>query len=210
MLVFEGSRTMSTIAGQRHDAVAETVANIRAIEADKGVTRETLEDIKAAIAGLAKRTELFPRAVFSLPGGEPRNRLYRISEDPDNRFALYLNSAKPGTRTPPHNHTTWAVIAGVDGEEHQKIYARTDDGATQGKGTVEVAREFTVTPGAAIAFMPDDIHSIQVQGAQPILHLHMYGKGLEQLTERVAYDREAGTYAVFPAHPNIMDDPGEG
>ncbi|MHA1536606.1 MAG: hypothetical protein ACTSUD_03550 [Alphaproteobacteria bacterium] len=201
---------MPTIAEQRAAAVAETIAAIRGIEARKGVTREALEDIKTAMIGLARRTELFPRAVFSPPGGEPRGRLYRISEDPDHRFALYLNAAKPGTRTPPHDHTTWAVIAGVEGEEHQKIYQRTDDGAEPGKGSVEVAREFTITPGAGIAFLPDDIHSIHVLGERPILHLHMYGKALEEMTGRVAYDREAGTYATFPAHPDIMDDPGEG
>lgn len=201
---------MSTIAQQRADAVAQTIASIREIEAQKGVTREALEDIKAAMIGLAKRAELFPRAVFAPPGGAPRDRLYRISEDPDHRFALYLNSAKPGTETPPHDHTTWAVIAGVEGEEHQKIYQRTDDGATAGEGTVELAREFTITPGAAIAFMPDDIHSIHVLGDQSIMHLHMYGKALEEMTDRVAYDREAGTYATFPAHRDIMDDPGEG
>ncbi len=58
--------------------------------------------------------------------------------------------------------------------------------------------------------MPDDIHSIHVLGDQSIMHLHMYGKALEEMTERVAYDRENGTYAVFPAHREIMDDPGEG
>ena len=201
---------MSTIAQERRTAVAQTIASIREIEQRQGVTREALENIKAAVIGLARRTELFPRAVFAPPGGSPRDRLYRISEDPNHRFALYLNSAKPGTKTPPHDHTTWAVIAGVEGEEHQKIYERTDDGTAKGKGTVEVAREFTVTPGQAIAFMPDDIHSIHVLGDQSIMHLHMYGKALEEMTERVAYNRENGTYAVFPAHREIMDDPGEG
>ena len=201
---------MPTIAQQRAAAVAQTIASIREIEAEKGVTRDALEDIKAAMIGLARRTELFPRAVFAPPGGAPRDRLYRISQDPDRRFALYLNSAKPGTETPPHDHTTWAVIAGVEGEEHQKIYTRTDDGAEKGRGTVEVAREFTVMPGQAIAFMPDDIHSIHVLGEQSIMHLHMYGKALEEMTERVAYDRDAGTYATFPAHRDIMDDPGDG
>ena len=101
-------------------------------------------------------------------------------------------------------------LGGVEGEEHQKIYERTDDGTTKGRGTVEVAREITVMPGQAIAFMPDDIHSIHVLGDRSIMHLHMYGKALEEMTGRVAYDTKSGTYATFPAHRDIMDDPGEG
>ena len=198
---------MASIAEQRRAAVADTIARIRAIEAEQGVTRDGIEAIRQTVVELAKRADLFPRETFAGPDREPGDRIFRLSEDPDRRFALYLNAAFPGVESPPHDHTTWAVIAGIDGEEHQKVYRRTDDGNEPGKGTVEVDREFTVTPGTGIGFMPDDIHSIHVLGEQPILHLHMYGRALETMTERVAYDTEAGTYAVFPAHPSIQDDP---
>jgi len=203
---------MTSIANDRRTAVADTIARIRTIETEKGVNRAALDEIKETLVGLAKRTELFPRDTFMARGSgtEPETRIYRLSEDEGHRFALYLNCGKPGTETPPHDHTTWAVIAGIDGEEHQKVYRRTDDGAVKGVGTVEVAREFTVTPGTAIAFMPDDIHSIHVPGDNPILHLHLYGRGFEMMNGRIAFDVEEGTYRNFPGHPDVMEDPRDG
>jgi predicted metal-dependent enzyme (double-stranded beta helix superfamily) len=198
---------MQTIGKQRRAAVAETINRIRAIEAREGVTRKSLEAIKNEVAALASHTELFPRKTFAPNDKATESQLYRLSEDSDQRFALYLNAGAPGGETPPHDHTTWAVIAGIDGAEHQKIYRRTDDRSRLGKGTVEVDREFTVEPGTAIAYMPDDIHSIHIEGDRPILHLHMYGRSFEAMTGRVQFDVAAGTYEIFPAHPHVLDDP---
>ena len=198
---------MTNTAQARREAIDATITKIRSIEAEQGVTRDSIDAIREAVVALAKRSELFPRETYASADRQASDRIFRLSEDPDHRFALYLNAAFPGVESPPHDHTTWAVIAGIDGEEHQKVYRRTDDGNEPGKGTVEVEREFTVRPGTGIGFMPDDIHSIHVMGEQPILHLHMYGRALETMTERVAYDMAAGTYKVFPAHPNIQDDP---
>jgi predicted metal-dependent enzyme (double-stranded beta helix superfamily) len=199
-----------SVAAERRAAVAEAVAKARAIEAEKGVTREALEEIRQVMVGLAKRKELFPREIFKSHGPRPDDRIYRLSEDEGRRFALYINCGEPGTDTPPHDHTTWAIIAGIDGEEHQRIYRRTDDGSVPGVGTVEVDHEFSVTPGTAIAYMPDDIHAIHVRGDKPALHLHLYGRSFEEMTGRIAFDVDAGTYKTFPGYPEVMDDPGDG
>lgn len=193
---------MSSTAVRRAEAVADTVARIRAIEMAQGVNRTALDAMKAELAALARRKELFPRGDF--PAADLRDDVFiRLSEDDDNRFALYLNSGLPGKASSPHNHTTWAVIAGIEGAEHNKIYRRLDDGSEPGRGRVEIAREVTVGAGESLAFMPEDIHSIHVLTESPILHLHMYGKGLEQLTERVYFDMEKGTCQRFPSVPIV-------
>ena len=200
--------TPPAVVADRERAVAETVDWIRAIERRQGVTRPALAAIKAELITLAKCRDLFPRDEFVPPGEPPRDRFYRLSEDPDHRFALYLNACLPGRSSPPHDHTTWAVIVGIDGEEANKVYDRIDDRAMPGHGTVRVAHEEVIRAGTGMAYMPDDIHSIHVMGNRPILHLHMYGTSIEHLPNRVAFDTDAGTYEVYPAFPEILAAPG--
>ncbi len=194
--------TKSAVAAQRQAAVAQAVQRIRELERLRGVNRPMLEEVKAVMIDLARRTELFPREDFPLTEG--KSLVYRLAEDADHRFALYMSCGVPGKRVPPHNHTTWAVIAGVDGKEENFFYERTDDGKTPGRGTLKQIREEVVRPGTAVMLMPEDIHHIQTPPDQPNMHLHMYGLSLEHLPNRVTYNVTEGTYKVFPANPNIV------
>ena len=191
------------IAQQRDEAVAVAIADIRAIEQAQGVTPAALDAIKGVLLKLAARRELFPEDHFPVGADDGNSVVYRLSEDDDHRFALYASTALPGKDVYPHNHTTWAVIVGVHGDERNIFYDRTDDGSRQGIGEVRKTGEFTVSFGGGVTLMPEDIHSIHVTGAQKKVHLHMYGLALEQLHERVMYNTQAGTYKVFPATQNI-------
>ncbi len=191
------------IRDRRTKAVAETVAAVRAIAKQKGVNPPALDAIKAELLKLARKRELFPMAHFPVAAHEGNGVIYRLSEDPDHRFALYASTGVPGKGVHPHNHTTWAVIVGVHGDEHNVFYKRSDDRKTPGKGTLAKTGEATVSPGTGVTLMPEDIHSIFVTGETNTVHLHMYGLALEQLHQRVMYDTRAGTYKVFPATQNI-------
>ena len=191
------------IAGERKAVLAALLADVRAIEAAKGITPAALEDIREKVQALTERPDLFGEETFPSPTAEKPNVIYLLSEDPDGRFALYLSCGMPGKQTPPHDHTTWAIIAGMGGEEENRIYRRTDDGAVEGKGQVEVVRTKMLRRGDSIAYMPEDIHSIHNFGSTPTRHFHLYGRSLEQLPGRVQYDMAAGTYKVFPAQPYI-------
>ena len=187
----------------RAAAVAETVARVREIERRHGATREAIERIKSELVALGRRAGLFPLEHFPVPAGK-HGEIYRLSEDADRRFALYASAGMPGKAQPPHNHTTWAVIAGVHGDEHNVFYERVDDRATPGQGRLRQTGEHTVRQGSAVGFLPDDFHTIEVVGDQPSLHLHMYGLSLEDLPGRIAFQHgDGGAYAVFPASPTI-------
>lgn len=190
---------------QRDAAIARTVERVCSIVAAKGETPEALDLIVKVLGSLAEHADLFTFEDFPLPkaGSGTENCLYRLSEDPDHRFALYVNVSRPGKSSAPHNHTTWAVVVGVRGEELNRLYRREDDGSIPGHGKVTQTGEVNVTPRNGIRFMPDDIHSIHVVGKEPILHFHMYGRGLEQLTGRIGFDTAHGTYKVYPPHRDI-------
>jgi predicted metal-dependent enzyme (double-stranded beta helix superfamily) len=186
-------------AKERKREIDAAVADVRAIETREGVTRDSLEKIKARLGSLAARQDLFGAEDFPppAPGGKLKSCLYRIAEDADHRFALYVNSTLGGHNTPAHNHTTWAVIVGVSGEELNCFYDRADEGGVREKG------RFVVKQGTGVAFMPEDLHSIHIQG--PLVNFHMYGLGLDQLHKREFYKADEKAWRVFPPHADIRE-----
>ena len=185
---------------ERAREVAAAVADIRAIEQNEGVNRHSLSKIRQRLMQLAARADLFTLDDFPppAPGGQRTSCLYRLSEDDDHRFALYANAAQGVYDTPAHNHTTWAVIVGVSGEEVNRFYDRTADNGVKEKGESHV-----VCQGSGVSFMPDDLHSIHIQA--PLLNFHMYGLGLEQLARREYYKPAENAWAIFPPHTDIRE-----
>ena len=185
----------------RKREIAAAVADVRAIERSDGVSRMSLEKIKQRLMRLAARQDLFTASDFAppAPGGKRNSCLYRVSEDADHRFALYVNSSFGNYGTPAHNHTTWAVIVGVSGEELNRFYERAEDGVRQTGSAV-------VKQGTGVAFMPEDLHSIHISA--PLVNFHMYGLALEQLDHREYYKAEERAWKVFPPHSDIREARG--
>jgi predicted metal-dependent enzyme (double-stranded beta helix superfamily) len=183
-----------TTSSKRTAAVAATLAEVRQIEIQHGITRASLTLITGVLQKLADQPELFSSADFPPPqagSGETSTR-YQLNQSEEPGITLYLNSLLPGKTTAPHNHTTWAVIVAIRGEELNRLYQRIDDRSNPELAQLEFDKEITVRPGTAIGFLADDIHSIHVQGEQPTLHFHLYGRPLETLTERIGFDLDSG------------------
>ncbi|MBL6598091.1 MAG: cysteine dioxygenase [Alphaproteobacteria bacterium] len=194
-----------TLQEQRDNAVQKTLREIKAIAGDGMPDRAALEAMKERLVALTKRTDLFPRADFPATGNEDDDT-YLLSQDADGGFALYLYSSGSDGETPPHDHRTWAVIAGIEEVEHNKIYKRLDDGSTPGQGRIALDHEFSVTAGTGLALAAEDVHSIHVDMSQPVMHLHLYGKGFEFLSGRVSFDMINGTTAPYGG---AMSEPAE-
>ncbi len=185
----------------RSKAVRNTVEAIRNIEATHGVSKKGLDEIKSQLIKLAAHAEWFTEAEFPAPEekSDDTSHVYRLSQDAsDNRFALYVQSARAPTDTPPHNHDTWAVITGIRGEELNRFYRRCDSG-------VEQFGSHTVKLGSGVTLLPDDLHSIHITDDNAVINFHMYGLALECLTERVYYDRNKNDWKVFRSDSNIID-----
>lgn len=176
---------------ERQAAVDQTLTAIKAIAASDGITYSSLERIALELKQLAAQRHLFSADQFTSPDpGDPdASTRYLLHKEADDTFALYLNAINPGKNTVPHNHTTWAVIVAVEGDELNRIYTRLDDGASDDHAELRLDREVVVSPGAGhVAFLADDIHSIHVLGDHGTRHFHLYGLALDRLTDRVGYD----------------------
>lgn len=195
------------VAARRDAAVAAAMRDVRRlVAASPGGTpdAQALERIAALLRTLAGAPDLFPDSTFPAPTGEQVETLYLLSQDENLDNALYLFRPAPGMRTPPHNHSTWAVIAGIEGLEPNTIWRRVDDGEVAGHSRLEVAREQAVGPGDSLWFTAAGIHSIAIEGERAIKHLHLYGHSLMDLPERIDFDVAAGTHQALTEKPLVQ------
>lgn len=182
----------------RTDAVNAAMDDIRQIEADNGVTRPGVEAIRDRLIELTSQRELFPLDDFPLPGADDKETsfLYRLAQDDDDRFVLYAQASRGQVETPVHNHTTWAVVVGFDGQEHNRFFERSVDGVNQ-------IDDHMVQAGTGVAMLPDDLHSIHIDG--PALNFHCYGLALERLDSREYYSPTDDTWKIFKSVSGIRE-----
>ncbi len=194
--------TAVNVAAARAEEIAACIDDARGMIAG-GVNREALERVAERLLALAARRDLFTYDIYPVQDGDGASSIYLLAEDDDHGFAIFAVSEISGNMTPPHDHTTWAVIAGIEGAEVNRLYARDDDGSEPGRARIHETGEVSIGPGTAVAFMPDDIHSIHCFTDEPTLNFHLYGRGIEHLPERKMFNMKDGTCAVFPTNPKI-------
>lgn len=176
-----------TIKTERQAGIS---ALIRATKATlrEPLLRESLEHVSHALIALARNREYWSSQEFPPPSNADRQARYILHEESDGAYALYLNVMKKGKTSKPHDHTTWACIAGVVGVETNFLYKRIDGGTEEGHARLMQTGITDIGPGSGLALMPRDIHSISVSGHEEIRHLHFYGRSVELLTGRLEYD----------------------
>lgn len=185
----------SRVRAARAEAVAHFIARAKASAATRLDGAPDLEAMANELIALGHEDWLFPFEHFPV---EPDRvtPFYRLAEDGDGGFALYAAVGLPGKRQLPHDHTTWAVIAGVRGIERNIVYRRVS-AKNAAVAALEEQRTVDVTAGTAVTLANDDIHTTALLGDQPSLHLHFYGLSQERMFERVRFDGPHGG-AVTP------------
>ena len=189
---------MTTAAHPHEKEIQAHLSNMKKIAERGELTRAALDEISQEVKALASHKDWWSQERYAAPEEGENQARYLISEEPNKTYALYLNVMRPGKKILPHNHTTWACIAAVEGIEHNYLYDRLDDGSKPGVGKLKQVGTIVVDPGNVIALMPDDIHAVQIQGDDVIRHLHMYGRALETLDQRLGFDLEKETCSIMP------------
>ena len=181
----------------RAQAVRDFIAQVKAVAPDpRQATPDQLTRVATLLEALGRRRELFPADAFAVVPGRPTS-IYRLAEDVDGGYALYLSLGEAGKAQPPHDHTTWAIIAGVSGNERNEVYARSA-GTEPGRDVLTHVRRVDVGSGNSIVLAPNDVHTIELVDDAPGAHLHFYGLALDRLHGRVVFESTAGgTYRTF-------------
>ena len=122
--------------------------------------------------------------------------VHLLHEEPDHGLWIVAVAWLPNRGAAPHDHGTWAVVAGVDGFETNVYWKRVDDGSKAGFARLEKLNERLVGPGEVVSFLTPAIHSVHNRGRETTVSLHAYGRDLMRV-DRSQFDPESCTESPF-------------
>lgn len=171
------------------------VDDLRAIEAERTDPSDVIARVRPLVRELAlSRTWLEPRH-YRCDEAQGFG-VHLLHEERDHTLAVFAASWLPGRGAPPHNHGTWAVVAGVDGPEKNIFWKRVDDGSRPGYAELIKQGEKVFGAGEVVSFLPDSIHSVVNETDAVTVSLHVYGKHVNYTT-RSQFDPAARTEREF-------------
>jgi predicted metal-dependent enzyme (double-stranded beta helix superfamily) len=122
--------------------------------------------------------------------------VHLLHEEADHSLAVFVVNWLPGRGTPPHDHGTWAVVAGIEGVEKNVRFERHDDGSRDGYAELEVKHEFDAAPGELVSMKTGGIHQVTNETDRMTLSMHTYGKHINH-TNRSQFDLETNEKKDF-------------
>jgi predicted metal-dependent enzyme (double-stranded beta helix superfamily) len=171
------------------------VEDLRRITAGAGDEGEILAQVQPLAKRLAEEKSWVQERHYEADP-EQGFGVHILHEEPDHTLAVFALSWLPGRGAPLHDHGTWAVVAGVDGDERNILYARVDDRSREDYAELEVKQDFTIADGDVISMRSGGIHEVLNESDRVTLSLHTYGKHLNH-TGRSQFDRETNTRKDF-------------
>jgi len=109
------------------------------------------------------------------PGEGPKRTV--LHEEPDHSLALFVVAMNGGERTAPHDHGTWAVIAGLEGREVNRRWKR--------EGPEVVPDGEDAIDDATILSLPGStIHSLHNETDAASVTLQLYGTNPDHTQHR--------------------------
>ena len=172
-------------------SVESYIKDIRNVVSEEVTQKSITERIKPLAQRLAGEKSWIKPEYYNV-NDEQGFGLHLLHEEEDHRLAVFVIAWAPGKGLAPHNHKTWAVVAGIQGQEHETNYKRLDDGSKNGFADLMKTNEETIFPGNATCCLPEDIHSVWNNGDNVALSIHTYGMHLNH-TGRSIFDIKAKT-----------------
>jgi predicted metal-dependent enzyme (double-stranded beta helix superfamily) len=168
--------------------VAGFVGELRALTAAAPDPGELLARLRPLARALALApTWLEPRHLACDP--EQGFGVHPLHEEPDHSLWVVAAAWLPGRGAPPHNHGTWALVAGVEGVETNVFWKRLDDGRRPGHARLREQGRKRFGPGEVVTLLPGAIHSVLNETDRVTVSLHVYGRHLNH-TARSQFDPE--------------------
>jgi predicted metal-dependent enzyme (double-stranded beta helix superfamily) len=176
-------------------SINDYVADLRKI------TRETCDEdeIISRVGPLARRLALgkeWLQQKHYETNAEQGFGAHLLHEEPDHSLAVLVVNWLPGRGAPPHDHGTWAVVAGVEGIERNTSYKRLDDRSRPDYAELEIKNQINAAEGELICMKTGGIHSVQNDTDGVTLSLHTYGKHVNHTT-RSQFDLESNEKKDF-------------
>jgi predicted metal-dependent enzyme (double-stranded beta helix superfamily) len=177
-------------------SIPQLADDLRAICSQAKDEREILSRGRplARRAALAKDSWLKPQMYETDP--EQGFGVHLLHEQPDHMLAILVVSWLPERGTPPHDHGTWALVAGVDGTEMNTFFERVDDRTRPGHAELKKIGEKAFGLGEVVAMPTGGIHRVWNETEKVTLSLHIYGKHIN-FTGRSQFDPEKQTESPF-------------
>ena len=169
-------------------SLEQYVNDLRAITA-KETDPEKITDLVAPLAKRFAQSAGWFRPEYRECDAEQGFGVHILHEEPNHDLAVFLVSWLPNRGTPPHDHKTWAVVVGMEGEEQEISYDRLDDGATLGFADLRRGGEQVMTAGDIARSYPEHIHRVWNVGKNVSMSLHTYGRHINY-TGRSEFDVE--------------------
>ena len=122
--------------------------------------------------------------------------VHLLHEEADHSLAVILVNWLPGRGTPPHDHGTWAVVAGIEGVEHNVRYKRLDDRSDPDYAELAVKEDFAANEGELVCIRTGGIHKVTNETDRMTLSLHTYGMHINH-TNRSQFDLDTNARTEF-------------
>jgi predicted metal-dependent enzyme (double-stranded beta helix superfamily) len=156
------------------------------------ITAEETDPVKITerVAPLAKKFAQAPgwlRPEHRICDPEQGFGVHLLHEELNHDLAVFVLSWLPNRGTTPHNHKTWAVVVGMEGQEQEVNWDRLDDGRKPGYAELKRSGEQVMTAGDVARCYPEHIHSVWNVGSGVSMSLHTYGRHINY-TGRSEFD----------------------